>query len=88
MCAEWLPWRGDTPASIAVSGLRLLFVPSHATGATGASGAGFGSLPTLAAIISKRKKVAGAAATTRHASNSSHGAVWRLCVTYTNCNRP
>ena len=29
--------------------------------------------PTLAAIISKRKKVAGAAATTRHATNSSHG---------------
>lgn len=29
--------------------------------------------PTLAAIISKRKKVAGAAATTRHASNSSNG---------------
>lgn len=29
--------------------------------------------PTLAAIISKRKKVAGAAATTRHATNSSNG---------------
>lgn len=29
--------------------------------------------PTLAAIISERKKVAGAAATTRHATNSSHG---------------
>lgn len=32
--------------------------------------------PTLAAIISKRKKVAGAAATTRHATNSSHGRRW------------
>ena len=29
--------------------------------------------PTLAVIISKRKKVAGGAATTRHATNSSYG---------------
>lgn len=37
--------------------------------------------PTLAAIISKRKKVAGAAATTRHATNSSNGeggTVWKF----------
>lgn len=41
--------------------------------------------PTLAAIISKRKKVAGAAATTRHATNSLYGdggIMWKLrgCV--------
>lgn len=81
MCGLSVYLRGGHPIVHSISGLTLLFSPSHARAACGVrpgQGLRVWLPPTLAAIISKRKKVAGAAATTRHATNSSHGRRWKF----------
>lgn len=78
VCGQSVYLRGGTTPSwsTAFSGLTLLF-PTHpnAYSCVWRTSRAKGSVwlpPTLAAIISKRKKVAGAAATTMHATNSSN----------------
>lgn len=78
VCGQSVYLRGGTTPSwsTAFSGLTLLFPPHpSAYSCVWRTSRAKGSVwlpPTLAAIISKRKKVAGAAATTRHATNSSN----------------
>lgn len=87
VCGQSVYLRGGTTPSwsTAFSGLTLLFPPHpNAYSCVWRTSRAKGSVwlpPTLAAIISKRKKVAGAAATTRHATNSSNWTRWNsVCV--------